>query len=194
MRKGFTLIELLVVISIIVVLMFMVVPAFGLFARQRSLEGLGRVVKAAVLEARSFSTTRRRIVRVIFGKRRIMLAEHSPAVSRKRGGYTYIARHELPKRVDYLLYFMDIKRGRKPFDDASETTTQPSRVAVDHSIAFRPDGSVDFGRYTDVSHTLFEQNQKGDIVGYLHGRKKVKCLVDIQSTIGSAEWKVVREK
>jgi len=193
MRRAFTLVELLVVISIIVVLMFIVVPAFGLFARRRSLEGLGRVVKAAVLEARSFATTRRHTVRMIFGRRQIMLAEYLPTGSRNRGRYTYIARHQLPKRVDYLLYFMDIKHGKKPFDDASETSTEPSRVALDYSIAFQTDGSVDFGRYTDVSHTLFEQNRKADIVGHLHGQKKVKCLVDIQSAIGFAEWKVVRK-
>ena len=122
-----------------------------------------------------------------------MLAEHLPGGQRNRGRYTYIARHLLPKRVDYLLYFMDIKRGKEPFDDASETTTQPSRVALDYSIAFRADGSVDFGRYTDVSHTLFEQNRKADIVGHLRGQKRVKCLVDIQSAIGFAEWKVVRK-
>ena len=194
MRKGFTLIELLVVMSIIVVLMFIVVPAFGLFARRRSLEGLGRVIKAAVIEARSFATTRRHVVRIIFGKKRVMLAEYIPSKPSQKGKYTYIARHELPGRAEYLLYFMDINRGKKPFDDASETGTEPSRVAIDHSLAFRPDGSVDFGRYVDVSHTLFEQGTKADIVGHLRGQKRVRCLVDIQSAIGSAEWKIVRGK
>lgn len=201
LEAGFTLIEMVVVVAVIMIALGLLVPNLAAAYNNRRLSHAGDVIVRNLNLARNNAITEKRAWYVVFFRNTLQLAREN----RDTGDIDFV---ESPQRfegndtdmVSYRLMFAGGDEGFRPQEipvkahDTSKLTegelseikdgdeTDAKLRGGDVFIVFRPDGSVDFGRNTDVATQSFQDGEKADIQIRQNGMRDRQGWIDIRPT------------
>ena len=187
---GFTLIEMIVTIGIIIMAAGFLAPAVATMFANRKLENAGTLISTVMNEARNAAVTKNQTHVVVF--LRDGLRTFREPKGEDLGGFFGRIRPYDPDNsgtMRYHLHFADRDFDSIALDliSVEEGITDPEDWELnddDIFIKFRPDGTIDFGRRTDIPSYEFNESPpvSSDIEIERTGDVRQHGFIDIRPT------------
>ena len=200
--EGFTLIELIVVISVIVIVFSISLPALGKFLEDRKLKAAGTLVMTKLNEARTNAVTQKRPIGIVFYQKGMRMYDFE-GQQQDDGELTHfiggVAPYQSVEGIEYRLQFAGASY--------ADILPQPENI-LDESLReddivlrFESDGTIDFGRFSDVPSSEWKDERPANadiIVDYFQGSGErreypAKAWIDVRPQ-GRLAYKIAETK
>ena len=197
--RGFTLIEMVVTMGIVIMAAGFLAPAVATIFQNRKLDNAGTLISTVLNEARNRAVTSKQAFQVVFLRDQVRL--YRTPKKKDPGGWEKVQAYdpESTGTLKYNLHFARLEYQDIPtrvamvIEGSSLDDSIPTRDDI--FVTFRPDGTVDFGKYLDIPTYEFKKDAPdlSDIEIYRDGQAQTMGYLDIRAT-GRTEYKVAEKE
>ena len=196
--RGFTLIEMVVTMGIVIMAAGFLAPAVATIFQNRKLDNAGTLISTVLNEARNRAVTSKQAFQVVFLRDQVRL--YRTPKKEDQGGWERSQAYdpESSGTLKYNLHFARLEYADIPTRVAmvieGKTLENSIPTSDDVFVTFRPDGTVDFGKYQDVPTYEFKEESPviSDIEIFRDGQLQSMGYLDIRAT-GRTEYKVAEK-